>query len=180
MPKYVTSLGWRARGGGNARAINLALRPPGFPRLERSLVCAGAAPAASLPVAVQVCQNVAPLAGSPSLDERGVESPPEGGSVALDLVGPGHVHTVLPGSEARRRGPLQGSGPTNSLRSGIRTPSARQIGRRAIARRASLATGACSTHARALDRPIRRHGDGNEKMRACPRPRYWPGSSSSH
>jgi hypothetical protein len=47
----------------------------------------------------QVRQNVAPLARSPSLDERAVESLPEGSSVALDLVVPGHPHTVLLGSE---------------------------------------------------------------------------------
>jgi hypothetical protein len=62
----------------------------GFRRLERSLVCACAAPAASLPVAVQVSQNVASLASSPSPDELGVELSPEGDSVALKLVVSGH------------------------------------------------------------------------------------------
>ena len=54
--------------------------------LERSLVCACAAPAASLPVAVQFRQNVSSLADPPSLDEFSVEPPPEGGSVALKFV----------------------------------------------------------------------------------------------
>jgi len=71
--------------------LTQALRPhPGFRSLVRSLVCACAAPAASLPVAVQVRQNVAPLAGSPSLDELSVEPSPEGGSVALKLVASEH------------------------------------------------------------------------------------------
>jgi len=51
---------------------------------------ARAAPTASLSVAVQVRQDVAPLAGSPSLDELGVEPSPEGRSVALELVASGH------------------------------------------------------------------------------------------
>jgi hypothetical protein len=78
------------RGSGGDRASNPCFRPPAHRRLERSLVCACAAPAASLPVAVQVRQNVAPLAGSPSLDELGVEPSPEGDSVALKLVVSGH------------------------------------------------------------------------------------------
>jgi hypothetical protein len=72
--------------------LTQTLRPhhPGFRSLERSLVCACAAPAASLPVAVQVRKNVAPLAGSPSLHELSVEPSPEGRSVALKLVASGH------------------------------------------------------------------------------------------
>lgn len=53
-------------------------------------MCACAAPAASQPVAVQVGQNVAPLANSPSLDELRIEPSPEGGSVALEIVVTGH------------------------------------------------------------------------------------------
>ena len=45
-----------------------------------------AAPAASLLVAVQVRQNVALLADSPSLDELPDQLSPEGCSVALELV----------------------------------------------------------------------------------------------
>jgi hypothetical protein len=70
--------------------VTHAFRPPAYRRLERSLVRACAAPAASLPVAVQVRQNVAPLASSPSLNELGVELSPEGDSVALKLVVSGH------------------------------------------------------------------------------------------
>ena len=69
---------------------NRSVIPPSLVRLERSLVCARAAPAASLPVAVQVSQNVASLASSPSPDELGVELSPEGDSVALKLVVSGH------------------------------------------------------------------------------------------
>lgn len=67
-----------------------SLTTPRLRSLERSLVCARAAPAASLSVAVQVRQNVAPLADSPSLDELGDEPSPEGGAVALELVVSGH------------------------------------------------------------------------------------------
>ena len=65
-------------------------------------MCACAAPAASLPVAVQIRQNVAPLADSPSLDELSVEPSPEGGSVTLKLVISGHGQTVAsgPGDQA--------------------------------------------------------------------------------
>ena len=78
-------------GDGLARRRTRALRPHlWFRTLERSLVCACATPAASLPVAVQLRQHVAPLAGSPSLDELGVEPSPEDGSVALELVASGH------------------------------------------------------------------------------------------
>ena len=62
----------------------------GLRSLERSLVCARAAPAASQPVAVQVCKNVAPLADTPSLDELTDEPSPDGGSVPLELVVSGH------------------------------------------------------------------------------------------
>ena len=58
--------------------------------LERSLVCACAAPAASLPVAVQIRENVASFADSPSLDELCDEPSPDSGSVALQLVVSGH------------------------------------------------------------------------------------------
>ena len=51
---------------------------------------ARAAPAAALSVAVQVRENVAPLAESPPFDELGDEPPPEGGTVALELVVPAH------------------------------------------------------------------------------------------
>ncbi len=63
---------------------------------EGSLVCACAAPAASLPVAVQVRQNVPALANSPALDELSDEPSPKGRSVALMLVVSGHVQTVPP------------------------------------------------------------------------------------
>ena len=58
--------------------------------LERSLVTTSATPAATLPVAVQVRENVAPLAESPPFDELSDEPPPESGTVALELVVPGH------------------------------------------------------------------------------------------
>ena len=70
--------------------VTHAFRPPAYRRLERSLVCACAAPAASLPVAVQIRQNVASFTDSPSLDELMVEPSPEGGSVALKLVASEH------------------------------------------------------------------------------------------
>ena len=53
-------------------------------------MCACAAPAASPSVAVQIRQNVASLADSPSLDELSVQPSPEGGSVMLKLVISGH------------------------------------------------------------------------------------------
>ena len=62
----------------------------GFGSLEGSLVCACAAPAASLPVAVQIRQNVALLADSPTFDELRVEPSPEGRSVALKFIISGH------------------------------------------------------------------------------------------
>ena len=62
-----------------------------FRSLERSLVSARAAPAASLLIAVQVRQNVAVLADSPSLDELSDQLSPDGCSVALDLVVSGHT-----------------------------------------------------------------------------------------
>jgi hypothetical protein len=58
--------------------------------LERSLMAARAAPAASLPVAVQVRENVATLADSPPLDELSDEPSPKGGTVALKLVVSAH------------------------------------------------------------------------------------------
>jgi hypothetical protein len=58
--------------------------------LERSLMAASAAPAATLPVAVQVRENVATLADSPPLDELPDEPSPEGGTVALKLVVSAH------------------------------------------------------------------------------------------
>ena len=72
-------------------ATNPGLRPhPGFGSLERSLVCACAGPVASLLVAVQIRENVASLADSPSLDEFSDEPTPDSGSVALQLVTSGH------------------------------------------------------------------------------------------
>jgi hypothetical protein len=58
--------------------------------LERSLMAASAAPAASLPVAVQIRENVATLADSPPLDELSDEPSPKGGTVALKLVVSAH------------------------------------------------------------------------------------------
>ena len=58
--------------------------------LECSLVAASATPAATLPVAVQISENVPAFADSPPLDELGDEPAPEGGTVALLLVVPGH------------------------------------------------------------------------------------------
>jgi len=63
-----------------------ARRSVGFRYLECAFVRARAAPAASLPVAVQLRQNVAPLADTPALDELGDEVSPEGSAVALELV----------------------------------------------------------------------------------------------
>ena len=66
------------------------MRQGGLRCCERSLVCACAAPAASLPVAVEVRQNVAALADSPALDELSVELSSECGSVTLELIVSGH------------------------------------------------------------------------------------------
>jgi hypothetical protein len=76
--------------GGTRNEPTLRRRDLGFRSLERSLVCACAAPAASLPVAVQIRQDVASLARSPSLDELRVEPSPERGAVAFELVATGH------------------------------------------------------------------------------------------
>jgi hypothetical protein len=69
-------------------------RPDRTPRLrafERSFMRAGAAPAASQLVAVQIREDVAPLADTPALDELRDELSPEGRSVSLELVVPGHA-----------------------------------------------------------------------------------------
>lgn len=75
--------------------------PPDLRILERSLVRARAAPAASLRVAVQVRQNMAPLADTPPLDELSDEPSPESRSVSLELVVSGHGTN---GTAPRRQG----------------------------------------------------------------------------
>ena len=129
-----------ALGGSSARRrLTRAPGPhhPGLRFLERSLVCARAAPAASLPVAVQIRQNVAPLADSPSLDELSVEPSPEGGSVALKLVVSGHhangtVRLRRPGPARTNCPPCQAptrrARPCNQTRRGwTRRPTERAI-----------------------------------------------------
>lgn len=104
--------------------------------LERSLVCACAAPAASLPVAVQIRQNVAPLADSPSLDELSDEPSPEGGSVALQLVVSGHGRRrYLPVPRPRESCPRGGGVPPHTFYYALFTrvrACARRIARRRV------------------------------------------------
>ncbi len=58
--------------------------------LERSLVYARAAPAATLSVAIQVREDVTPFADSPTIDEVRDDPASESGTMALELIVSGH------------------------------------------------------------------------------------------
>ena len=83
-----------------------------FRSLERSLVGARAAPAASLLVPVQVRQDVASLADSPSLDELPDQLSPEGCSVALELVVSGHTTNASRAAGSLKVDATLGAAPT--------------------------------------------------------------------
>ena len=77
---------------------------------ERPLMCASAAPAASQRVAVQVRENVAALADSPSINELLDALSPEGREVPLELVVSGHNTNGTGGSgsvEPHKRRPAE-------------------------------------------------------------------------